>query len=153
MIRKLTSHEEDHTTEEFRHTVAENILTPQPITRLAAKCGLCSTKFKKEFRRIFGDTPHHWFIAKRLEVAARLLKSTDLPVKIIAQKAHFSTSSHLIRLFRNKFGLTPVEYRKLHSQEPKGNSPTPSCDTCAATTGHCCCHRIRNGQCPNTPTR
>lgn len=132
----------------FRRTIAENILTPRPIAQLAAECGQCPTKFKKEFGRIFGDTPHHWFIRKRLEFAARLLENTDLPVKIIAHKAQFSTPSHLIRLFKAEFGLTPIEYRKQYSQEPKESCYAPSCGTCAATTGHCCCHRMRSGQCP-----
>lgn len=131
----------------FRRTIAENILTPQPIAQLAAECGQCPTKFKKEFGRIFGDTPHRWFIRKRLEVAGRLLETTDLPVKIIAQKAQFSTPSHFIRLFKTEFGLTPIEYRKQYSQEPKESCYAPSCGTCAATTGHCCCNRIRTGQC------
>lgn len=140
--------EETSTMATFRRTIAENILTSRPIAQLAAECGLCLTKFKKEFKRIFGDTPHHWFNCKRLDVAARLLESTDLPVKIIALRVQFSTPSHLIRLFKAEFGLTPIEYRRLHHGKPTGECPSPNCGTCDATTGHCCCHRIRTNQCP-----
>lgn len=146
-MKTLPTHEEMSTMVDFRRTIMDNIHNPMSIARLADECGQCPTKFKNEFKRIFGDTPHRWFIRKRLEIAARLLENTDLPVKIIAHKAQFSTPSHFIRLFKTEFGLTPIEYRKQFSQEPKESCYAPSCGTCAATTGHCCCNRIRTGQC------
>ena len=148
----LSIFEENHTAKDFRRTVAENIFTSQSIAQLAAECGLCSTKFKKEFKRIFGDTPHSWFVRKRLDIAARMLENTDWLVKTVADKTQFSTSSHFIRQFKAEFGLTPIEYRKLHARGPREICPLPSCGTCAATIGQCCCNRICAGQCPNKHT-
>lgn len=88
-----------------------NILSNKPLETLAAEYGMSLSGFKREFHRVLHKTPHRWFMEQRLEMAARLLKSTNNQVKAIAQECHFVSTSHFIRLFHNHFGLTPTEYR------------------------------------------
>ena len=97
--------------EEFAH---HNILADKGLCQLAEEYGLSLSGFKKEFQRAFGEPPHSWFMTKRLEMAAWLLVTTDDQVKAVAHACHFATSSHFIRLFRNKYHLSPAQYRLLH---------------------------------------
>lgn len=99
-----------------------NILSNKPLKTLATEYGMSLSGFKREFKRVLHKTPHRWFMEQRLEMAARLLKSTNNLVKAIAQECHFVSTSHFIRLFHNHFGLTPTEYR---SKQQNHHSPTP----------------------------
>ena len=48
----------------------------------------------------------------RLELAARLLTTTDLPVAAIAQQCGFFDQSHLTNSFRRHLGAPPSRYRR-----------------------------------------
>jgi methylphosphotriester-DNA--protein-cysteine methyltransferase len=43
-----------------------------------------------------------------------MLRQTDLHLNEIAQRAGFSTTAHLCRLFHARLGETPTQYRKSH---------------------------------------
>ena len=148
---KMTTHKlrEGSLTAQFCRTVVTNTLKGLTIEQLASECGQSPTKFKKEFKEVFGDTPHHWAVRRRLEFAQRLLEYTNLPVKIVAQQAGFSTTSHFIRLFKAEYGHTPTHQRKLYGRGDTKRSCDSNCGFCNATSGVCCCNNIRNGQCPH----
>lgn len=107
-----------------------NILSDKPLSQLADEYGISLSGFKKGFKRAMHQTPHRWFMERRLEMASRLLISTNNQVKAIAHECHFISTSHFIRLFHNHFHLTPTEYRNKHRNEhlqqdnSKNNSPT-----------------------------
>lgn len=49
---------------------------------------------------------------QRLEVASLLLKNTDEPIAKICDKVHINNESHFFKLFKEKYGCTPTEFRK-----------------------------------------
>ena len=53
----------------------------------------------------------------RLGYAAQLLATTDDPVTLIADLAGFNNRSYFNRLFRERYKLTPSEYRKVAKEE------------------------------------
>ena len=56
---------------------------------------------------------------KRLEYATELLLTSDMAVSEIADLCGFNSRSYFNRLFRSRYGVTPVEYRK----NPKNTPP------------------------------
>src|SRR5260370_34468763 len=50
---------------------------PLGVDDLARAAGLSRAHFSREFRRAFGEPPHAYLLARRLERAAALLRSTD----------------------------------------------------------------------------
>ena len=48
----------------------------------------------------------------KLEDAKNLLGKTDLPITEIALNVGFGDVSYFIRLFRERFSMTPLQYRK-----------------------------------------
>lgn len=52
----------------------------------------------------------------RLTEAARVLATTDLQVTEVAYKVGFGNVSHFNRIFKDKFNLTPLEYRRSHAK-------------------------------------
>ena len=49
---------------------------------------------------------------RQLEEAARLLRTTDLPLADVASRAAFGDRTTFFRVFRAAFGMTPSQYRK-----------------------------------------
>ena len=53
-----------------------------------------------------------------LKESARLLAYTDMSISDIMQRLGFTNRSHFYAIFREKFGLTPKEYRQKKSRGP-----------------------------------
>ncbi|MBN8851439.1 MAG: hypothetical protein BGO55_03950 [Sphingobacteriales bacterium 50-39] len=84
----------------------------------ARLCHMSLTTFKKAFGQHYGTTPAAWLKSRRLEHAHRKLLGTDLPVHDISLECGFEDTSHFIRVFKSKYGLTPLQYRQQHSGTP-----------------------------------
>jgi len=50
------------------------------VPALARAAHLSPAHFSREFRRVFGETPHQYLLTRRLERAAMLLRNTDRSV-------------------------------------------------------------------------
>ena len=87
-----------HWTDEEMASMAQ--LSPQHIIRL--------------FKQYIGVTPCAFVSGLRLERARELLKSSFLQIKQIRVEVGIGDESHFTRDFKEKFGLTPTEYRKQH---------------------------------------
>lgn len=54
-----------------------------------------------------------------MENAAALLKETQLPVKEISLKVGVSNVNYFYSLFKKKYSMTPVQYRRSVREEKK----------------------------------
>ena len=72
--------------------------------------------FKREFKRIFNDTPAKWILKKRLALAADLLENTSLTIGDIVFECGFENQTHFSRVFKDRMGVQPTQFRvKVHS--------------------------------------
>lgn len=55
----------------------------------------------------------------RIRHSARLLAETDDPVGVIADLSGFSSRSHFHALFRERYKMTPSEYRTIAKEKMK----------------------------------
>ena len=60
----------------------------------------------------FGSSLRDLINAKRLELAAKLLKESNATVDEVAVSSGFSSKEVFCRAFRNKYGASPTDYRK-----------------------------------------
>jgi len=84
---------------------------PLTVATLAAAAGLSPAHFSREFRRVFGESPHHYLLTRRLERAAALLRNTDRTVADICLMAGFQSVGSFTTSFGLAFGLSPAAYR------------------------------------------
>ena len=68
--------------------------------------------FKRDFRKYYNQSPGKWLSKKRLEYSAVLLKNPALNVSQVALDCGFEDLSHFSRAFKEKFGISPANYRK-----------------------------------------
>jgi AraC family transcriptional regulator, exoenzyme S synthesis regulatory protein ExsA len=70
------------------------------------------SSFKRDFQSIYKTTPGRWLIEKKLGHAKKLLFQSDNTIASIAFESGFENTAHFSRLFKQKTGLTPMEYRR-----------------------------------------
>lgn len=85
-----------------------NLTVPQ----FARMAGRSVSAFKKEFREYYHTTPGRWLTDKRLEHAKQLIAGSKKTIGEITFDSGFKNLSHFSRIFKEKFGVSPMQYRK-----------------------------------------
>jgi AraC family transcriptional regulator, exoenzyme S synthesis regulatory protein ExsA len=67
--------------------------------------------FKREFKKVFNDSPAKWVAKKRLDMAAQLLQNTSLSIGAVGFECGFENQTHFSRVFKEKLGLSPLQFR------------------------------------------
>jgi AraC-like DNA-binding protein len=81
------------------------------VDDMARAAGLSRAHFSREFRRVFGDSPHAYLLTRRLERAAALLRTTDRSVADICLDVGLLSVGSFTTSFTRAFGRSPAAYR------------------------------------------
>ena len=99
---------------------------PLDVDDMAGAAGLSKAHFSREFRRAFGESPHHYLLTRRLERAAALLRMTDWSVAEVCLEVGLRSIGSFTTSFKRAYGQTPTEYRA--GQPPATTfAKVPSC--------------------------
>lgn len=82
------------------------------ISSLASIAGFNPQYFSKLFHKHFGMPPGKYIAAKRIHCAKERLSGSGVSVEQLAEELGFCSASHFIRLFKQREGLTPAEFRR-----------------------------------------
>ncbi|MBB6331056.1 AraC-like DNA-binding protein [Chryseobacterium sediminis] len=104
------------TTYSFKQIIEANLFSQLTIEQLAEKNNLSISSFKREFAKLYDDTPANYIRNKKLEKAAELLLISDERITDIAFDCGFNDLATFTKNFSDKFHVTPSNYR----QEKKG---------------------------------
>jgi AraC-like DNA-binding protein len=85
---------------------------PLTVADLAAAAGLSPAHFTREFRRVFGESPHQYLLTRRLERAAALLRDTDWSVTRVCHSVGWTSVGSFTTSFGRIHGMTPSQYRR-----------------------------------------
>jgi AraC-like DNA-binding protein len=86
---------------------------------LESVTGLTRYDLCRQFRLMFGTSPHRYLLMRRLEFARDRIHRKR-PLAEVACDAGFADQAHFTRVFKSAFGLTPTRYRALRT----GPAPT-----------------------------
>lgn len=67
------------------------------------------------FRKAYGTSPINYLISRRIQESRFLLTNSDHSLSQIARILGFSSLSYFSQSFRRAEGVSPLEYRKLHT--------------------------------------
>lgn len=70
------------------------------------------------FKKLLGHSPHDEILRVQLRRVRLLLEETDLPLKMIADRAGFKHVEYLGAVFKRHFGQAPGEFRDRHRNKP-----------------------------------
>jgi AraC family transcriptional regulator, exoenzyme S synthesis regulatory protein ExsA len=82
------------------------------LEEFAYLSGRSITSFKRDFVNTFNCTPGKWLLKRRLEHARYLLEVTDKNINELVFETGFENASHFIRVFKQAFGLSPLQFKK-----------------------------------------
>lgn len=99
-----------------RRYMLRNYAALQHQRELETECGVDINYLNILFRKQTGQTLYAFLSSVRLEHAAHLLEDETIKITDIAAKVGYPNGNSFARLFRNKTGLTPSQYRDKHRQ-------------------------------------
>ncbi|MBX2875852.1 MAG: AraC family transcriptional regulator [Saprospiraceae bacterium] len=95
----------------LKQVVEAHIFSDLQIGDLAKLCQQSLATFKREFKKVYNDSPANYIRHRRLEKAADLLQVSDDPINHIAYDCQFKDVAHFSTAFKSKYQLTPSQYR------------------------------------------
>ena len=98
--------------------INENFTQKITVAQLAKLSHLSERDFYRKFRTLTGMTPLEYKRKKQLELAANLLRDSQLSISEIADKCGFCDSNHLTREFSDNYRLPPGKFRKKYTKQP-----------------------------------
>ncbi|WP_288436686.1 AraC family transcriptional regulator [uncultured Chryseobacterium sp.] len=101
----------------FRQIIEANLFSQLTIEQLAEQSNLSISSFKREFTKLYNDTPAHYIRNKKLEKAAELLLISDERVTDIAWECGFNDLATFTKNFSDKYHITPSGYRQQQKEK------------------------------------
>jgi AraC-like DNA-binding protein len=85
---------------------------PIRLKDVARAANLSPFHFHRSFARAFRETPHQYLTRHRLEMAARMLRSTEMSVTEVGLETGFESLAAFSDVFRRHHGMPPLRYRR-----------------------------------------
>lgn len=82
------------------------------LQNVADLCNFTPSYFSVKFRKKFGETFQNYLLRKRLYMAEKLIKSTDLAIEQICYESGFQCPIYFTRAFKKQYKITPSKMKK-----------------------------------------
>jgi LacI family transcriptional regulator len=112
---RIQSHE-IKTAAEIAHYLRTHYSSPIQMEDVVRQSNLSRRKLEQVFHSAYGTSPIAFLIELRVDQVKRVLRSSDAPIREIAEACGYTSDMHLYRTFKKHVGLTPAGYREKHRQ-------------------------------------
>ncbi|MFF3837687.1 AraC family transcriptional regulator [Streptomyces sp. NPDC001930] len=85
---------------------------PWTVAKLAAEAGLSRAPFARRFAMLTGQPPLGYLTWWRMTTAARLLRTSDAPLRSIATRVGYTSEFAFANAFKRSHGTPPGAYRR-----------------------------------------
>ena len=92
--------------------IDEGALDQGDVNQLAQRLGVGPRHLSRLFSEHLGASPLQVALSLRVRRAKRLLDGTDLPIRLVAERAGFSSTRRLSAAFTRLYGRSPSAIRK-----------------------------------------
>ena len=94
-----------------RRMIDERANEKLTLDLIARACGLNRSKLTRGFKEMFDVTVAQAIAERRLDLARRMLLTTDLPVSSIGYESGYLNNASFTRAFGRRFGRSPSDFR------------------------------------------
>ncbi|MFD4322768.1 AraC family transcriptional regulator, partial [Streptomyces sp. NPDC058548] len=94
------------------HAIHRDPASPWTVAKLAAEAGLSRAPFARRFALLIGQPPLAYLTWWRMTAAARLLRTTDAPLRSIAAQVGYTSEFAFANAFKRTNGMAPGAYRR-----------------------------------------
>ena len=109
-------HEENHPGHQkiaqVRHYLNEHFTEKFSLEDLSQRFYISKFHLSREFRALYGITLNHYVIARRINLAKKLLRFSDYTLEETAHSCGFYDASYLNRQFKKSEGISASDFRK-----------------------------------------
>jgi len=95
-----------------RNAIEGSLGKPLDLNQVAREATLSPFHFHRGFTRLFGETPHAYLTRRRMEQAAGLLQSTEMPVMEVCLACGYQSPGAFSTVFRKHAGMSPTDFRR-----------------------------------------
>jgi len=81
------------------------------VASLARRVGVSRTVLAERFKHYLGQPPMQYLAQWRLQLASKMLKTSNLPMKAVAERSGYESQAAFGRAFKRHFGLSPGDWR------------------------------------------
>jgi AraC family transcriptional regulator of adaptative response / DNA-3-methyladenine glycosylase II len=97
--------------------IGQDFLAEHSLAELADKIGITDRQMRRVFREEFGVSPVEFSQTQRLLLAKQLLTDSAMPVTDVAYASGFKSLRRFNTLLKERYRLTPTEFRKQQKKE------------------------------------
>ncbi|ETP61331.1 AraC family transcriptional regulator [Burkholderia dolosa PC543] len=106
-----------------------DLRNPPALEDLAKQVGTHEKRLSRAFRDNLGQTVFEYLRDTRLRIAMQFLAETSMGIGDIAEEIGFSTPGNFATAFRERFGITPTDWRRQRvAAEPAARHTEPHGD-------------------------
>ena len=103
----------------------QHLAASHTVASLAQRAGMGTRTFLRRFEEATGKTPARWLLEERLLRARQHLTESTMGIDQIAERCGFASAGTLRHHFRQRFALSPLQYRKQFATSPIAKSSQP----------------------------
>jgi AraC-like DNA-binding protein len=101
----------------LQNVMERSFMYPMSLSEYARLSARSLSTFKADFHEIYRMSPGKWLIQARLNYARILLGTTSETVGNIASQSGFKNTTHFVKVFKDSYGIPPLQYRLKHAGE------------------------------------
>ncbi|MFD7256346.1 AraC family transcriptional regulator [Streptomyces sp. NPDC059874] len=94
------------------HAIHRDPAAPWTGAKLAAEAGLSRARFARRFAMLIGQPPLGYLTWWRMTTAARLLRTSEAPLRSIAHQVGYTSEFAFANAFKRTYGTPPGTYRR-----------------------------------------
>ncbi len=117
IVQKIAEHKkvfEVGNSEAYRikEYIEANLMKNITLQDMADNVCLSRSQTIRVFKEVFGESPYEYFMENKISYAANLVKNSEQPIKAIAYQFGFEDENYFSRVFKQKLGCSPRQFRK-----------------------------------------
>lgn len=119
-INKSRQSSSNKSFEQAKRWIVEHLAEDITIKKIADQVYMNPTYFSEYFKMQTGETVLDFLTRQRIESAKTWLSNTQLKLQEISNRVGYQDVKYFSKLFKQRVGLTPSQYREPYYNEPKG---------------------------------
>lgn len=106
----------------IKRYIKNNLTRKLTLNDIARNLHCSTVTLTEHFKREFGMTINEYIVAKRMDLAERILLSTDKPLRDVAALSGFADVEYFSRTFKKHHGISPASWRRMKGKETNVNT-------------------------------
>lgn len=103
-------------TNKYEEYIVTHMYDKLNVQDFAGHFGMTVPVLTGVLKRKFGKTPYQYYLAVKIDLAKRMLSSSQASVEDIAERLCFTDRTHFSKLFKRETGLSPAQFRNKESR-------------------------------------